>query len=101
VFCLFGQTVPTAGVGLALIYFSDGDRNPVPEAIGIGIIAYALAVTFYTLLGTWRLRRAAWRVQQQTDSVHDNHNGGPGAPGARNGKLVSLYLSDPAQPYEP
>jgi hypothetical protein len=31
----------------------------VPVAIGIGIIGYAGAVAFYTLLGIWRLRRAA------------------------------------------
>ena len=27
-------------------------------AIGLGIIGYALAVAFYTLLSVWRLRRA-------------------------------------------
>jgi hypothetical protein len=98
-FCLFGQTVPTAGVGLALMYFSDWQRNPVPQAIGIGIVAYALAVTVYTLLGTWRLRRAAWRVQQQAASA--SRNGDPVAPPAGKDKLVPLCLSDPAQPFEP
>ena len=36
----------------------------VPLAIGLGIVAYALAVAFYTLLGIWRMRRSAppaWR----------------------------------------
>jgi hypothetical protein len=56
-FCLFAQTALTAGVGLAVIYFSDW--RLVPLAIGLGIVAYALAVTFYTLLGIWRLRRSA------------------------------------------
>ena len=54
-FCLFAQTALTAGVGAAVIYFSDW--RLVPLAIGLGIVAYALAVAFYTLLGIWRLRR--------------------------------------------
>ena len=56
-FCLFAQTALTAGVGGAVIYFS-WDREPVVLAIGLGIIAYAIAVAFYTLLGVVRLRRA-------------------------------------------
>ena len=56
--CLFGQTALTAGVGAAVIYFS-WDHEPVVLAIGLGIIAYALAVAFYTLLGIIRLRRSA------------------------------------------
>jgi hypothetical protein len=56
-FCLFAQTALFAGVGAAVIYFSD--ERLVPLAIGLGIVAYALAVAFYTLLGVWRLRRSA------------------------------------------
>jgi hypothetical protein len=58
--CLFGQTVLTAGVGVAVMYFSSQGRDPEPVllAIGLGIVAYAVAVAFYTLLGIWRLRRA-------------------------------------------
>ncbi len=56
--CLFAQTALTAGVGAALIFFA-GEREPVVLAIGLGIIAYALAVAFYTLLGIVRLRRSA------------------------------------------
>lgn len=56
-FCLFAQTALTAGVGAAVIFFS-WDREPVVLAIGLGIIAYAIAVAFYTLLGIVRLRRA-------------------------------------------
>ena len=54
-FCLLGQTLLTASVGAAVIYFS----SPllVPLAIGMGIIAYAVAVAFFTLLSVWRLRR--------------------------------------------
>src|SRR5216684_1335440 len=62
-FCLFAQTSLTAGVGGALIFFSlrAHAREGEPEilAIGLGIIAYAVAVAFYTLLGIVRLRRSA------------------------------------------
>jgi len=47
-FCLFGQALLTAGVGGALICFSK--ESPIPFAVGYGIVGYALAVTFYTLL---------------------------------------------------
>ena len=59
-FCLFAQTILIAGVGVAVICFSDWGREriPVPLAIGLGIIAYAVAVAFYTLLGVVRMRRA-------------------------------------------
>jgi hypothetical protein len=67
-FCLFAQTALTAGVGAAVIYFSaqglDWAREPALLAIGLGIIAYALAVAFYTLLGIWRLRRSTIRKEQ-------------------------------------
>src|SRR5882762_9067518 len=53
--CLAGNTVLTAGVGAAVIFFSE--RRVVPFGIGVGIIAYAGAVAFYTLLAVWRLRR--------------------------------------------
>lgn len=58
-FCLFAQSGLTATVGGAVIYFANSRRDPIPEllAVGLGIIAYACAVTFYTLLGIWRLRR--------------------------------------------
>jgi len=55
-FCLFGQTALTAGVGAAVIYFT-WDSEPIVLAIGLGIIAYSLAVALYTLLGIIRLRR--------------------------------------------
>lgn len=56
-FCLFAQTALIGGVGTAVVYFSE--RRLVPLAIGLGIVAYAVAVAFYTLLGIWRMRRAA------------------------------------------
>src|SRR5437899_5333253 len=60
--CLFGQTALTAGVGGAVILLSLRDRAKEGDqellAVGLGIIAYAAAVAFYTLLGVIRLRRA-------------------------------------------
>lgn len=56
-FCLFAQTILTAGVGVAIIYFSDWDREPILMAIGLGIISYAMAVAIFTILSVWRLRR--------------------------------------------
>ena len=52
--CLFGQTALTALVGAAVIYFS---AWTITVAIGLGIVAYAVAVLFYTLLSVWRMRR--------------------------------------------
>jgi hypothetical protein len=54
-FCLFAQTTLIAAVGGALIYF--GELSLIPVAIGCGIVTYACAVVFYTLLSVWRLRR--------------------------------------------
>jgi len=61
--CLFGQTVLTAGVGAGVILATNSRHRdePVALAIGLGIIAYALAVAFFTLLGIVRLRRRAER----------------------------------------
>jgi hypothetical protein len=61
--CLAGNTLLTAGVGAAVILFSD--RRVVPFGIGVGIIAYAGAVVFYTLLAVWRLRRATLREERR------------------------------------
>jgi hypothetical protein len=59
-FCLFAQTALVAGVGVAVMYFSRWESEPAPVllAVGLGIVAYALAVAFFTLLGIVRLRRA-------------------------------------------
>jgi hypothetical protein len=58
-FCLAGQTVLTAGVGAAVIFYTrDWQQDSELLAIGLGIIAYAVAVAFYTTLSLWRLRRA-------------------------------------------
>ena len=58
-FCLAGNTLLTAAVGVALIYFSR--LHLVPFGIGMGMVAYAIAVAFYSLLAIWRLHRAAKR----------------------------------------
>jgi len=58
-FCLAGNTLLTAGVGAALIYFSD--MRLVPFAVGLGMVAYAIAVALYTLLAIGRIHRAAKR----------------------------------------
>ena len=58
-FCLAGNTLLTAAVGTALILFSTTRDYVliVPMGIGVGIVAYAVAVVFYTLLSLWRSRR--------------------------------------------
>jgi len=65
--CLAGNTLLTAGVGTTLIYFSDVRR--VPFAIGMGMVAYAVAVAFYTLLAIWRIRRAAKKLEARQNSA--------------------------------
>ena len=55
VFCLIGETVVTALVGVGVVVWAPIDSPPF--AIGSGIIAYALIVLFYTSLSFWRLRR--------------------------------------------
>jgi hypothetical protein len=54
-FCLLAQTALVGSVGLALMYFCPAQL--VPFAVGMGIVTYALAVTFFTLLSLWRIRR--------------------------------------------
>jgi hypothetical protein len=56
-FCLAGNTLLTAGVGGVLMFF--GGTRLVPVAIGMGMIAYAVAVAFYSLLSVWRMRRSS------------------------------------------
>ena len=84
-FCLFAQTVLTGGVGAAVMYFSEM-RNVPLLAIGLGIVAYALAVAFYTLLGIWRLRRSAIRTAQVADRKPTIENTPP--PPGKNCKVL-------------
>jgi hypothetical protein len=61
--CLAGNTLLTAGVGVALIFLSG--TLLVPLSIGMGIITYAIAVAFYTTLAVWRLRRVPPGISQR------------------------------------
>ncbi len=61
--CLAGNTMLTAAVGAVVIYFSN--RMVVPFGIGVGIVAYAGAVAFYTVLALLRLRRAELRYERR------------------------------------
>jgi hypothetical protein len=56
-FCLVAQTGLTAALGIAIIYFSDWRHEQVLLGIGLGVIAFAAAILFYSLLGFTRLRR--------------------------------------------
>lgn len=58
-FCLAGNTLLTLAVGLAVVWFSQpqGYVVVIPYGIGMGIVAYAFAVIFFTLLSLWRSRR--------------------------------------------
>jgi hypothetical protein len=93
-FCLFAQTALTGGVGAAVIYFSDW--RLVPLAIGLGIVAYALAVAFYTLLGIWRLRRSAIYTARLAERKAAVGNGQP-APG-KNGQVTLISVQPDVQP---
>src|ERR1051326_3282578 len=61
--CLAGNTLLTAVVGGAVVYFSA--RNLTLFGIGVGIVAYAGAVAFYTFLAVFRLRRSELRSEQR------------------------------------
>jgi hypothetical protein len=73
VFCLAGNTLLTAGVGAALIYFSN--RRLEPFAIGMGMVAYAVAVALYTLLAIWRIHRAAKKLNHRLNPYPNGKNG--------------------------
>src|ERR1035441_7407277 len=94
-FCLFAQTALVGGVGAAVIYFSEMRHVPL-LAIGLGIVAYALAVAFYTLLGIWRLRRSAIRAFRLAERNALRESAQP-AP-LSNGKVAFLSGPPDAQP---
>jgi hypothetical protein len=71
VFCLAGNTLLTAGIGAVLIYFSN--ERLVPFAIGMGMVAYAIAVAFYTLLAIWRIHRAAGKPGARPNAGVNGH----------------------------
>lgn len=51
---LYAQALLTGLVGAALVAFSG--ELIVPTGIGMGVVAYAVAVAFYSTLGMWRGR---------------------------------------------
>lgn len=55
VFCISAQSLLTALIGLAVMYVTD--ERSIAFAIGAGVVAYAFAVIFFSLLSIWRLRR--------------------------------------------
>jgi hypothetical protein len=93
-FCLAGNTLLTAGVGAAVIYFSN--LMLVPFAIGAGIICYAGAVAFYTLLAIWRMRKA--ELDKERLAARNLPNGNLREPAVRNGKLANVWAGGAAQP---
>lgn len=58
-FCFAGNTLLPLAVGIALVIFSQtrGYVLIIPLGIGMGIIAYSMAVIIFTLLALWRGRR--------------------------------------------
>ena len=66
-FCLAGNTLLTALVGAALICFSKPLQEPF--AIGMGMVAYAIAVAFYSLLAIWRIYRATKREARRLQAL--------------------------------
>ncbi len=53
--CLMGETVPFALIGAGVMMA--GRVHELYLAIGLGVVAYAIVVMFYTLLSLWRARR--------------------------------------------
>jgi hypothetical protein len=86
-FCLAGNTLLTAAVGAALIYFSH--LRLVPFAVGMGVVAYAVAVAFYSLLAVWRLHRAARRLEAMQNQ--------PASGQSRDGGSVETCSRPPGQ----
>ena len=90
-FCLAGNTLLTAAVGAALIYFNNPETAGfVAFAIGMGMIAYAVAVAFYTLLAIWRIHRAAKREARRATGQRQRQSRRPTA-----GRLVVETCSRP------
>ena len=67
--CLAGNTLLTATVGAVLVGFSD--LRLVPFAVGMGMITYAVAVAFYTLLAIWRLHHAVKREARRLLAIQN------------------------------
>ena len=73
--CLAGNTLLVAAVGVGVMYFGANGvsastliRAVAPLSIGMGIVGYAAAVAFYTMLAVWRMRRPARHKSQALPS---------------------------------
>jgi hypothetical protein len=86
--CLAGNTLLTAAVGAALIGFSKPWQ--VPFAIGMGMVTYAMAVAFYSLLAIWRIHRAFKREACQLQITKNQ-------PPAARTLVVETYSRPPDQ----
>jgi hypothetical protein len=85
-FCLAGNTLLTALVGAALIGFSR--MRLVPFGIGMGMVAYAIVVAFYSLLAIWRIHRA---FKREACRLQIAKNQSPAAPSL----VVETYSRPP------
>lgn len=56
-FCVLAQSALVGVIGFALMSFSQW--HLVPFAVGLGIVTYAVAVMFFTLLSLWRVRKSS------------------------------------------
>ena len=93
-FCLFAQTALIAGVGVAIIYFSSRQDLEL-IAIGLGIIAYAIAVTFFTCLGIWKMRHVSLRKRRLKEELLAAEN--IQARQDANGTLLTVFPSQDTQ----
>jgi hypothetical protein len=85
-FCLFAQTALVAMVGGVVVFFSAREGYGVLLSVGIGIVAYAVAVLIYSILGVWRLHRAGMRELKARQTAAAK------APAAvKNGKLIDFF----------
>lgn len=90
-FCLAGNTLLTAAIGAVLVYFSHtgaGGWELVPFAIGMGMIAYSIAVAIYSLLAIWRIHRA---IKEETRRLQ------AGQPMETRSYIVETYSRPPDQ----
>jgi hypothetical protein len=95
--CLLGQTILVASVGFALAFIADAQRAELPLAIGMGIVAYALAVFVFTLLGVWRFRRSALRMTRPAVSIAPPTPDNTGAEDG--GSPATLLPRKPVRPF--
>jgi hypothetical protein len=55
VFCIAAQSILTGIVGIGVMVVTH--ERSIAFAIGAGIVSYAVAVFYFSLLSIWRLRR--------------------------------------------